>query len=310
MSFGGFGGFGEEESQDFTATAAKTPNVCDMTYSTTILTQKSNVAGVPVGDKRIRSVPISLRTALDAALSAKDAVDLPIVYDVPVKYVEVLGQIETVNYDSSSLMCVVDDGTARLPLKQYFEQPVDVESDTNPFAQFTQGAFVFAVGMLRTGNDPYVSINQIKVVTSANEIAYHILSSCAAHIDIVEEKDGSFGGSTSIRSFGYGHAQAGGMGVSFDSAHSSVTPMKTGNQPGGVTAPSTAALSSAQVEEQVYQFIVSGKATQWGFSKADCALKMKNLGVSESDVNKAIESLLDDARIYDTGDEVHFKAIE
>ena len=246
---------------------------------------------------------------MDAALSSKDAVDLPLVYDVPVKYVEVFGQIETVNYDSSSLMCVVDDGTARLPLKQYFEQPVDVESESNPFAQFTQGAFVFAVGMLRTGNDPYVSINQIKVITSANEVAYHILSSCAAHIDIVEEKDGSFGGSTSIRSFGYGQAQPGGMGVSFDGAQSSVTPMKVGNQSGRVTASSTA-LSSAQIEEQVYQFIVSGKSTQWGFSKADCALKMKNVGVSESDVTKAIESLLDDARIYDTGDEVHFKAIE
>jgi len=261
-----------------------------------------------VGDKRIRSIPISLRTALDAALSSKDAVDLPIVYDVPAKYVEVFGQIETVNYDSSSLVCVVDDGTGRIPLKQYFEQPIDVESENNPFSQFTQGAFVFAVGMLRTGNDPYVSINQIKVITSANEIAYHILTTCAAHIDIVEERDGTFGGSTSIRSFGYAASQQG-IGGSFDTAQSSVTPLKastnTGNQP-----MTSSNLSSAQIEEQVYQFILSGKSTQWGFSKADCAIKMKNLGVSEADVNKAIESLLDDARIYDTGDEVHFKAIE
>ena len=268
------------------------------------------MGGAPVGDKRIRSVPISLRTALDAALSSKDAVDLPVIYDVPAKYVEVFGQIETVNYDSSSLVCVVDDGTGRIPLKQYFEQPIDVESDANPFAQFTQGAFVFAVGMLRTGNDPYVSINQIKVITSANEVAYHILASCAAHIDIVEEKDGSFGASTSIRSFGYGGAQAGGMGGSFDTTQSSVTPLKPSSNSSGGNQMTSANLSSAQIEEQVYQFILSGKSTQWGFSKTDCAVKMKNLGVSEADVNKAIESLLDDARIYDTGDEVHFKAIE
>ena len=230
------------------------------------------------------------------------------VYDVPAKYVEVFGQIETVNYDSSSLVCVVDDGTGRIPLKQYFEQPVDVESENNPFAQFTQGAFVFAVGMLRTGNDPYVSINQIKVITSANEVAYHILASCAAHIDIVEERDGTFGGSTSIRSFGYGSSQQG-TGATFDTTQSSVTPLKTSSNTTGHQMPSSN-LSSAQIEDQVYQFILSGKSTQWGFSKADCALKMKNLGVSEADVNKAIESLLDDARIYDTGDEVHFKAIE
>ena len=227
------------------------------------------------------------------------------VYDVPAKYVEVFGQIETVNYDSSSLVCLVDDGTARITLKQYFEQPIDIESEDTPFARFTVGAFVFAVGMLRTGNDPYVSINQIRVITSANEIAYHILSSCAAHIDIVEERDGTFGGSNSIRSFGYGSTQQANIGASFDSS----TPSKpTGNT---VTQPmTTTSLTASQIEDQVYQFILSGKSTQWGFSKADCALKMKALGVSEADVNKAIDSLVDDARIYDTGDEVHFKAIE
>ena len=68
-------------------------------------------------------------------------------------------------------------------------------------------------------------------------------------------------------------------------------------------------LSAAQIEEQVYQFILSGKSTQWGFSKSDCVLKFK-AQISEAQVNKAIEQLLDDARIYDTGDEVHFKAIE
>jgi len=71
----------------------------------------------------------------------------------------------------------------------------------------------------------------------------------------------------------------------------------------------TSTLSAAQIEEQVYQFILSGKSTQWGFSKSDCVLKF-NAQISEAQVKKAIEQLLDDARIYDTGDEVHFKAIE
>ncbi len=34
-----------------------------------------------------------------------------------------------------------------------------------------QGCFVHVVGALRTGNDPYVSINRIHLITSANEIA-------------------------------------------------------------------------------------------------------------------------------------------
>jgi hypothetical protein len=115
----------------------------------------------------------------------------------------------------------------------------------------------------------------------------HLLATCAAHIDIVEEKDGSFG-STSMRSFsGFGS-------TSLD------TPIKgvgytTPNAP-PVSVPST--LSATQIEDQVYQFLLSGKSTEWGFSK------------SENDINKAVETLLDDARIYDTGDEMHFKAIE
>jgi len=129
------------------------------------------MASNPVGDKKIRSIPISVRTAFESAVSAKDAVDMPIIYDVQAKYVEVFGQIESVNYDASSLVCLVDDGTARIPLKQYFEQPVLISDESNPFASFVQGAFVYAVGALRTGNDPYVSINQIRVVSSANEIA-------------------------------------------------------------------------------------------------------------------------------------------
>jgi hypothetical protein len=96
---------------------------------------------------------------------------MPIIYEVQAKYVEVFGQIESVNYDSSSLVCLVDDGTGRIPLKQYFEQPVNISDESNPFDQFVEGAFVYAVGALRTGNDPYLSINQIRVVSSANEIA-------------------------------------------------------------------------------------------------------------------------------------------
>jgi hypothetical protein len=158
---------------------------------------------------------------------------------------------------------------------------------------------VWAVGALRTGSDPYLSINQIKKISSANEIAYHLLATCSAHIDIVEEKDGTFG-ATPLRSFGKmqitGSANLSHMETSNEVE---ATPQKS--------APST--LSSSQIEELVYQFILTGKSTQWGFSKSDCVLKFKSQ-ISEAQISKAIEQLLDDARIYDTGDEVHFKAIE
>lgn len=45
---------------------------------------------------------------------------MPVIYEVPAKYVEVLGQIESISYDASSLVCVVDDGTGKIHLKQYF----------------------------------------------------------------------------------------------------------------------------------------------------------------------------------------------
>ena len=161
------------------------------------------------------------------------------------------------------------------------------------------GSFVWAAGALRTGTDPYVSINQIKKLTSANEIAYHILTSCVAHIDIVEEKDGTFG-ATPMRSFTKLQGQAGSQ--SFDMGTMDATPVKPA---GGVSS----GLSAGQIEEQVYQFLQSGKATQWGFSKGDCVAKFRSV-CSEAEVNKAIDQLLDDARIYDTGDETHFKTIE
>lgn len=68
----------------------------------------------------MRDVPISIRTAVEAAHSASDASDQPVIYEVAVKYVEVLGQIESITYDASSLVCVVDDGTGKIQLKQYF----------------------------------------------------------------------------------------------------------------------------------------------------------------------------------------------
>jgi hypothetical protein len=168
---------------------------------------------------------------------------------------------------------------------------------------FRNGSFVWAVGALRTGSDPYVSINQIRKVTSANEVAYHLLSLCAAHIDIVEEKDGTFG-ATPMRSFSKMQIGTQGIpqsGTGFE-IQAEATPQRVVQQP-------QSSLSAAQIEEHVYQFILSGKSTQWGFSKSDCVLKFKSQ-ISEAQVNKAIEQLLDDARIYDTGDEVHFKAIE
>jgi hypothetical protein len=165
------------------------------------------------------------------------------------------------------------------------------------------GSFVWAVGALRTGNDPYVSINQIKKLQSANEFALHLLSICAAHIDIVEEKDGTFG-ATPMRSFN--KLQTGSQFTNPGSHNFDLNIDATPTRP---SVSATVSLTSAQIEEQVYQFIQSGKSTQWGFSKSDCVLKFKGL-CAETEINKAIEQLLDDARIYDTGDENHFKAIE
>jgi len=89
------------------------------------------------------------------------------------------------------------------------------------------------------------------------------------------------------------------------------TPVKgvVATNPNPMQSATVTTMTSSQIEEHVYQFLLSGKSTEWGFSKADCVLKFKNM-ISENDINKAVESLLDDARIYDTGDEVHFKAIE
>ena len=174
----------------------------------------------------------------------------------------------------------------------------------NQYITIREGSFVWAVGALRTGSDPYLSINQIRRITSANDIAYHIITTCAAHIDIVEEKDGTFG-ATPMRSFNKVQSSSGQFGSTITTTSSSFSM----DNDTGATPIKGAAMSSAQIEDQVYQFLVTGKSTQWGFSKNDCVLKFKSV-LTESQVNKAIEQLLDDARIYDTGDEVHFKAIE
>ena len=58
----------------------------------------------------------------------------------------------------------------------------------------------------------------------------HLLASCAAHIDIVEEKDGSFG-STTMKSFS-GFA-------------SIVTPMKGSGQYGGAVAGTPAGIAAS-----------------------------------------------------------------
>jgi hypothetical protein len=73
-----------------------------------------------MGEKRVRNIPVTVRTAIESALDAKDAVDLPFIYDVQAKYIEVVGQIESITYDQSSLVCTVDDGTGKITLKQYF----------------------------------------------------------------------------------------------------------------------------------------------------------------------------------------------
>lgn len=103
-----------------------------------------------------------------------------------------------------------------------------------------------------------------------------------------------------IKSFGNHSSQATSNNVSEEKQHfEDATPSK----------PAATSFPPGYLEEQVYQFIQTGKSTQWGFSKGDCAAKFKT-SFSESDVYKAIDQLLDDARIYDTGDEIHFKSIE
>jgi len=286
MSYGGFGGFGDvEESQEHDTPAfGKTP--------------RPGMSQSGAGDrKKVRSIPVSVKVALESAFGAKDATDLPLVFDVPSKYIEVVGQLEAITVETASLSCIANDGTGSISARQYFEQSTSEAGEVNGFEDYIVGSFVRIVGALRTGNDPYISINQIKRVTSANEVSYHIINSCSSYIDIVEEKDGTFG-ATPLKSFNRSVLSQLNSSVKAEAQTTSekIQEVKT-------------TMSASAIRDNVLNFIRSGNGTQWGHSAQDVESKFRGV-LQDGDIKRALEQLVDDALIYDTGDENHFKAID
>lgn len=92
----------------------------DRTQFVTYIRKRTPGNNSASGEKKVRNIPVTVRTAIESALTAKEAVDLPFIYEVQAKYVEVFGQIDSITYDPSSLVCTVDDGTGKISLKQYF----------------------------------------------------------------------------------------------------------------------------------------------------------------------------------------------
>ena len=275
MSFGGFGGFGDfGDSQEMSGAETPSRN-----------SQRTPSRGSVSGQKKskTRCVPTSIKAVLECS---EDGGNEPSLYGLaPVQTVVLVAQtVGSFSYDQSGFIGKVTDGTGTLTVKQ-FAQNAGTTSAAEEIGT-SPGVWVKVVGGIRPGAETYLSVTQIAKIKNLNEIAYHMVTTCAAFADLQDE----FGMPSSQMSVG-GFVSSQPMAPS--ATFASTPAKKTG---GAVNARDT-----------VLSFIQQGASLQWGFSRNDVLDKLRDV-ISTTAANDAIELLKEDGLIYETKDEDHFKA--
>jgi replication factor A2 len=212
-----------------------------------------------------------------------------------------VGQVRSVNPQTTNVTYRVDDGTGVIDVKKW----VDAEKADDPDhadPRFAPDTYVRVWGRLTSFNGrKHVGAHCIRAVTDFNEVNYHMLEATYVHLCLTK------GGPPSQQQGGGGNA-AGGDAMFVDQAGYGGGGTGAGGNAGGFGSGSMAAVAACSKNaKNVFNFMANSPGGNEGLHINFIA---SGMGMSIRDVLSAVDELMGQGALYNTVDDETFAILD
>lgn len=247
-------------------------------------TQGSPSKPARVEDKQ-NCIPVSVRCVLDAAAElGSDAKGDLRIHGSEVAVVVLVGMVEGLVKQTSSLEFTMNDATGRIKVKYYMAESAGVEKLEN-------GAYVSIVGNVRTSPAVHVSVLSLRAVQSANEVSYHMIEAAYANVKLSQKP-----------------AEPAPTSTAMDFP----TPSKEFSSPAAQQSPAQPPAQQVKpvgdVNSQILEVLRrDGEGLEEGVEKSVLLKKLDTL--TADSITAALDKLVDAGEVFRTIDDDHFACV-
>ncbi|KAF8163362.1 hypothetical protein B0H34DRAFT_320662 [Crassisporium funariophilum] len=246
-------------------------------------------SGSPSGGRRTE-ISQSLRPLTIAQLSKASQAHTDAewrVDDVEIGQVTVVGQVASIQTQTTNCVYSIDDGTGRMEARHWIDSSTD--EDASKWGGIEEGAYVRVTGGLKSfGKKRYINATHIRNAKDPHEVYFHILEAIA--VNLIIERGPPSNPSLAQRK----PANVAGTGISAYAAQNNSTGVKDQFS------------HLPPLQRSIVRFIMDQPPRDEGVHVAMIA---KAIGASGEDARKisdALDKLMDDGHVFTTIDDSHF----
>ncbi|KAF5381079.1 hypothetical protein D9615_004013 [Tricholomella constricta] len=204
--------------------------------------------------------------------------------DAEIGQVTLVGQVVTIQSQTTNCVYWIDDGTGRIEARHWVDSTS--EEDSGKWGGIEELMYVRVTGSLKTfGNKRYINATHIRIATDPHEVYFHILEAVAVTLMIDR-------GTTS----GAGHIAAasgsGGIASAYTSHH-------------GASNASDQYSHLPALQQKIVRFIDTQPRSDEGVHVSTIARATGFEGDAEK-ISDALDKLMDQGFVYSTIDDSHF----
>jgi len=246
-----------------------------------------SASGSPGGGRRteisqsLRPLTVmQLNKASQAHVDAEWRVD-----DVEIGQVTIVGQVVSIQSQTTNCVYTIDDGTGRIEARQWIDS--SSEEETSKWRGIEEEKYARVTGSLKSfGKKRYINANHIRNVKDSHEIYFHTLEAIAVNLTI--ERGPPSNPSSALQT-----KPAGSTGMSAYGTQTNTT---------GVNDQFS---HLPNLQRSIVRFIMSQPTREEGIHVGMIAQAVGN-GIGPSTISDALDKLLNNGDVYTTIDDSHF----
>ncbi|KAG5635535.1 hypothetical protein H0H81_010947 [Sphagnurus paluster] len=221
--------------------------------------------------------------------------------DTEIGQVTLVGQVVTIQSQSTNCVYWVDDGTGRIEARHWVDSTS--EEDSGKWSGIEESMYVRVTGTLKTfGSKRYINATHIRVATDPHEVYFHILE--AIYVTLMVDRG-------LVRRPPFSSLRILKQIQSSSRSNMSIAP---GSGGGASAYASPQAGSGVQdqyfhlppLQQKIVRFISTQPRSEEGIHVSSIARAVTgSIGDAEK-INDALDKLMDDGLVYTTIDDSHF----
>ena len=223
--------------------------------------------------------PLTVAQALKATQAHADAdwqVD-----DVEIGQITIVGQVVTVQAQTTNCAYWIDDGTGRIEARHWVDS--NNEEDSGKWGGIEESMYVRVTGALKTfGNKRYINANHIRPASDPHELYFHILETITVTL-MIDRQSGQVQGPASQTATGASAYTAQPQNANANDQFSHLPIL----------------------QQRIVRFIAGEPRTDEGVHVSKIARAIGKDGDAER-ISDALDKLMDEGLVYSTIDDSHF----